>query len=220
MHATTNNKKNRTILFWYIIRFILTLLIIQKIVNYIKNWETYKEKRLVKNLNWDLKEVLLSKFAFEIIENNENLILPKDEVNKIVIAYIEELEANREIKKGIDKNNIINDLTLTGIITANEEGISFWHRAFLNYFASKEFAKKYIENSKIMDGYLNKSSLDYFKDTQIMRSTELTLIAYKKNLIHIHASAVKAVDALLYALKFKGCSISRDEIRDAKNLFQ
>ena len=66
---------------------------------------------------------------------------------------------------------------------------------------------------------LNKSSLDYFKDTQIMRSTELTLIAYKKNMIHIHAPAVKAVDALLFALKFKGCSISRDEIRDAKNLF-
>ena len=41
-------------------------------------------------------------------------------------------------------------------------------------------------------------------------------IAYKKGLVRIKDK--KILDAILYALKFKGCSISTDEIERIKKL--
>jgi len=41
-------------------------------------------------------------------------------------------------------------------------------------------------------------------------------VAYKKGLIKLKGELV--LDALLYALKFKGCSISGEEIRQIKRI--
>src|SRR3989344_6065592 len=51
---------------------------------------------------------------------------------------------------------------------------------------------------------------------KIIRSTELIYIAYKKGLINLRGKEV--LDALLYALKFKGCAISSEEIEEIKNI--
>lgn len=61
-------------------------------------------------------------------------------------------------------------------------------------------------------------NLQSFKDFNIIRSTELCFVAYKKNLIKLPVSADKAIDALLYAAKYKGCAISSAEIEQAKKL--
>jgi predicted nucleic acid-binding protein len=58
-------------------------------------------------------------------------------------------------------------------------------------------------NSKII---LQQKAFDYFKDFKILRSSELMYIAYKKNIVRLKGE--KVLDALLYSLKFKGCSIS------------
>lgn len=55
-----------------------------------------------------------------------------------------------------------------------------------------------------------------FKDFRIIRSSELVYIAHKKGLVRLKNG--KVLDALLYAVKFKGCSISEDEIREIKKL--
>jgi len=49
-----------------------------------------------------------------------------------------------------------------------------------------------------------------------IRSAELVYIAYKKKLIDLKNGNV--LDALLYATKFAGCSISREEIAEIKKL--
>ena len=64
----------------------------------------------------------------------------------------------------------------------------------------------------------DKAKFPYFSGFDILRSTELFFIAYKKGLIELPAKSDVAVDALLYAAKFKGCSISREEIESAKSL--
>jgi hypothetical protein len=56
----------------------------------------------------------------------------------------------------------------------------------------------------------------YFKWYKIIRSTELIYVAYKKGLIKIKDKNI--LDALLYALKFKGCAISNEEISQIKKL--
>lgn len=63
---------------------------------------------------------------------------------------------------------------------------------------------------------LVKKDFDYFKGFKIIRSAELMYVAWKKNLVDIKKGDV--LDALLYALKFKGCSVSDEEIDEIKRI--
>ena len=56
----------------------------------------------------------------------------------------------------------------------------------------------------------------YFEGAKIIRSAELVYIAYKKKLVNLKNGIV--LDALLYAVKFNGCSISDVEIEEIKGL--
>ena len=57
-----------------------------------------------------------------------------------------------------------------------------------------------------------------FVDIKIIRSSELAFIAYKKRIINLPALPQHAMRALLYAVKYKGCSISHREIEIAKTI--
>ncbi len=57
---------------------------------------------------------------------------------------------------------------------------------------------------------------DYFKGLKIIRSSELVYVAYKKGIIKLKGP--KVLDALLYAVKFKGASISDSEIEEIKKI--
>lgn len=61
-----------------------------------------------------------------------------------------------------------------------------------------------------------KSNFQFFKGFKFIRSAELMYVAYKKKLIRLKNHEV--LDALLYAVKFKGCAISGDEIREIKRI--
>jgi len=58
-------------------------------------------------------------------------------------------------------------------------------------------------------------NLQQFKKVEVIRSTELMFIANKKGLIDGNKESLEAV---LYALKFGGCSISEKEVQMMKNL--
>ena len=59
-------------------------------------------------------------------------------------------------------------------------------------------------------------NLTFFKGFKVIRSTELIYIAWKKGLINLKGKNV--LDAMLYALKFKGASISEQEIQEIKRI--
>lgn len=61
-----------------------------------------------------------------------------------------------------------------------------------------------------------RENFKYFKGFKIIRSAELVYIIYKKNLTKLKNGSV--LDALLWAVKFKGCSISDKEIQEIENL--
>jgi len=61
-----------------------------------------------------------------------------------------------------------------------------------------------------------KGNFKFFEGFKFIRSSELVYVAYKKGLVKLKDSRV--LDALLYAVKFKGCSISGDEIREIKRI--
>jgi len=55
-----------------------------------------------------------------------------------------------------------------------------------------------------------------FKNINFIRSTELIYVAYKKNLIK--NSSKDMLDAMLYGAKYKGCSISYEEIKQIEKM--
>ena len=56
-----------------------------------------------------------------------------------------------------------------------------------------------------------------FKGFKIIRSAELIYIAYKNGIVKMRDKG-KLLDALLYALKYKGCAISNEEIEEIKKI--
>ncbi len=61
-----------------------------------------------------------------------------------------------------------------------------------------------------------KENYSYFKDFKIIRSTELAYISFKKGLCE--PKDPRILEATLYGLKNKGCSVSRNEIEEMKKL--
>lgn len=65
---------------------------------------------------------------------------------------------------------------------------------------------------------MNGENIPVFQGIDIIRSAELCFIAYKSKIIQLPAKPIQAIDALLYASKFNGCSISYEEIEKVKRL--
>ncbi len=74
------------------------------------------------------------------------------------------------------------------------------------------FQKKFHTDLK-----LRKESLKSLGNFKFIRSTELIFIAYKKGIIKLRNHGT-VLDALLYAMKLNGCSISDQEIEEMKRL--
>ncbi|MBU2616959.1 MAG: hypothetical protein KKB79_03200, partial [Nanoarchaeota archaeon] len=76
--------------------------------------------------------------------------------------------------------------------------------------------RKFLGKKFHIDVSVQKKNVDAFKNFKIIRSPELAYIAHKKGLVHLKGALV--LDALLYALKFKGASISGEEIEEMKRM--
>lgn len=87
-----------------------------------------------------------------------------------------------------------------------------------------------IENPKKLQTFLehkfhtqvkstsSKKQKESFQDFKVIRSAELMYIAYKKGLFDFKKSGKEIIEAVLFALKNKGCAISTDEIHKIKKL--
>jgi hypothetical protein len=71
--------------------------------------------------------------------------------------------------------------------------------------------KKLMEKKLHTSIKANVSSYDLFKGFKIIRSTELAYMIHKRGLFKLDHP--KAFEAIVYGLKFKGCSISEKEVQ-------
>lgn len=62
---------------------------------------------------------------------------------------------------------------------------------------------------------INEENLAEFSKVKVLRSTELIYLAYKKGLFDGNK---KTLEAILYALKYNGCSISEKEVQTMKRM--
>ncbi len=101
-------------------------------------------------------------------------------------------------KKGI-RNVIAIDERTTRVLVENPEKL-----------------KKFLQKKLHVKISIKKENLKFLKKFKIIRSPELLYVAYKKGLIKLKNGS--ALDALLYAVKYKGSSISNAEIEEIKKI--
>jgi len=80
-----------------------------------------------------------------------------------------------------------------------------------------ENLKKIFEERMNTSVTIKSENTKFFKGFRIIRSAELAYVAYKNNLVDLKDGAL-VLDALLYALKFKGAAISGEEIEEMKRM--
>jgi len=102
------------------------------------------------------------------------------------------------LAKLIKSNYIVVDERTTRILCENPENL-----------------KKLLEKKLHTSIEANRKNYLYFKGYKVLRSTELAYMAHKQNLFRIKDPRV--LEAILYALKYRGCSISETEIYEIIN---
>ena len=172
-------------------RFELEALRIQRLID-------NKVLELPSSLN--INESDLNKKTFDLMKSANNLLENKKKKIKIVSEAEISCLALSEIlnKKNIENIIAIDERTTRLLSEAPQELEKIISRKmhFRVHFSSKDFSK--------------------FEKFKFIRSPEIVYAAHKKDLLKIKDS--RALEATIYATKFKGSSISWDEIKILKKL--
>ena len=156
-----------------------------------------------------INEGVLSLYVGDIKEKSEMFL---DKANNAYIADGEKLKIVHygeascialydELKKRGYKLALVIDERTTRMLCENPINLG------------KLLGSKLHTNVKLFNEEAN-----FFRDIEIIRSAELCFAAYKLGIIKLPGKPIEDIDALLYAAKFKGCSISQEEIEQAKRL--
>ena len=106
-------------------------------------------------------------------------------------------------------SKILNDQKIKNVIVVDE-------RTLRMLCEKPENLKKLLQKKLHTNINEKKENYKYFEGFQFIRSAELVYVAYKKGIIELNDE--RTLDALLYAVKFSGCSISDIEIEEIKKL--
>ena len=146
----------------------------------------------------------------------------QDEIIKKKTAEIMEI-ANRSVQVGDRWVNIVSEGEMSCLALSNELS----ERGIDNLIAIDERTTRILsENPRSLERimsekihrkvHVDEEKLKAFSKFKFIRSTEIVYSAYKKGLIDLKGKRV--LEALLYATKFKGASVSFEEIDILKKL--
>lgn len=109
-------------------------------------------------------------------------------------------------------------LALYKVVPANKKAVVIDERTTRMLCEAPENLRKLLESKlhKKIDANINNYSA--FENIKIFRSCELVLMAYKFGIINLPAKKQTIIEALMYATKFKGCTVSNKEIEAAKKI--
>jgi len=108
--------------------------IVNELVERVKLWQDSRNMRSGR-LKWEQISTILAEFAYWILKHDA-ISIKLFEAEPIIVNMLNELEQTRKIKPGITVNEVIEELTATGLIIAGEDNLFFWHRLFLNHFSA------------------------------------------------------------------------------------
>lgn len=195
---------------------------------------------------FDGKFIITSEVKVELVDkpiNNKRFELEAMKIQQLLDDKVLELPKSLGVNDSEIKNEVDSILKVANNLFTTKRGpVKLIHFGETSCLAlSKILNRKKIENviavderttrmlgekpenlKKLMERRLHSKitakleNYKFFKEFKFIRSTELIYVAYKKKLVRFKKGPV--LDALLYALKFKGVAISGDEINEIKRI--
>ena len=179
------------------------------------------------------KPINIKRFEFEalnvkrllddkVIKTPKDLGISKSEIDKrtekvLSISNNTFFEKGKPIKiihngeaSSLALSSILNELKIKNVIAVDERTARMLGEKPENL--TKLFQDKF--HTQIT---AKKENFNEFKNFQFIRSSELIYIAFKKGFFDLKDHDT-VLDALLYAVKYKGCSISHEEIEEIKKI--
>lgn len=150
---------------------------------------------------FDVKENDISKGTEELMNTANNLFIGKGKEIHIISSG----EASC-----LALGKILNDKKINSVISIDE-------RTMRMLVEKPENLKKLLQRKLHIKITLNKKNFAPFEGFKIIRSAELVYVAYKKGVVRLK-NGKTILDALLWAVKFKGCSINEEEIDEIKRI--
>ncbi len=153
---------------------------------------------------------LINKGVITIKKNNFS-----DEINKLLNVANNTFKAEDEGVVLIHRGEA-SCLALYNSLKTGEKAIVVDERTTRMLCEKPQNLHRLLESKTHRKLRANEINYDFFKSFNIIRSSELAFIALKKGIIRLPFTFKETVEAILYALKFKGCSISFNEINQVK----
>ena len=150
--------------------------------------------------DFGIKEELISRKTSEMLKKANSIFYGNG-------RYIHLIDSGETACLVLSK--ILSERKIKNVIAVDE-------RTTRMLFEKPENLRKLLERKIHIKIIRKNKDLPLFKDFKFIRSSELIYIAYEKGLINLKGK--KVLDSLLYAMKFKGCAISEDEIREAESI--
>lgn len=161
-----------------------------------------------------------------LIENNilefpSTLNISEEEIQKGTKEFMD--IANHSVQAEGKYINIVSDAEISCLALSrilSEKGIE--NLIAIDERTTRILSEKPENLEKLMTKKLHhkasveKRNLEKFRGFRFIRSSELAYVAYKKGVLRIKGK--EALEAALYATRFKGSSISFEEIEEMKNL--
>jgi hypothetical protein len=158
-----------------------------------------------------------------VIETAESIGINNKEIAQGTAEFME--KANKTLKGRGKDIELISDgeascLALSKILTEKkiENVIAIDERTTRVLCEKPESLKKIMEKKLHIHLESNNSNYKFFSGFKFIRSAELIYVAYKKKITVYKNGDV--LDALLYAMRYKGCFISDAEITEMKKIGQ
>ncbi len=162
--------------------------------------ELLDEKVLEMPSSLGIKDSEISKKADELMSMVNNTFI----ANEKPVHLIEKGESScLALSKMLNKKGTEN------VIAVDE-------RTTRSFVEKPDDLKKFLEKKLHTKITPKTQNYKFFNEIRFIRSAELVYVAYKKGLVKLKNKVV--LDALLYAVKFKGCAISGDEIREIEKI--
>ena len=178
------------------------------------------------------KPITIKRFELEALKLKQ--LLDEGILQMPSVIGIKDNEINKKVEQvmNLANNAFVGDRDSINLIACGEASCFalsglLTERKIKNVVAIDErTARSLAETPKDLAKFLGKKlhtkitskqeNYSFFNQFKIIRSAELAYVAYKKGLVNLKNGQV--LDALLYAMKFKGCAISSDEISEMKKI--
>ncbi len=161
-------------------------------------------------------------------------LMIKSLINKKILVVISDEQLKKETKRILDMANktfktqeewirLLHEgetscLALYSLINAKKKSIVIDERTTRMLCEAPENLRKLLEKKLHNKIKAERKNYELFSNFNIIRSSELAFIAYKRKIIDLPAHPRDALRAILYAIKYKGCAISNREIEIAKRM--